>query len=135
VDSREVAARYYEALGRNDLDGVISTLDPACHTDVPGATFEDREGVRAWMKAFFDAFPDIQHSIGELDVDGSRVGADVHVVATHTAPMATAQGTIPATGRPIEITARNEMRIEGDAIAELRIEFDAARFMGQLGVG
>jgi len=135
METKEVAARYFAALERNDLDGVIATLDPACRAEVPGTVFDSREEVRAWMKSFFDAFPDIRHSIGELEVDGQRAAVDVHVDGTQTEPLVTPQGTIPATGKPIDFTARNEMEIASDAVARLRIDFDAAGFMRQLGVG
>ena len=135
MEARAVADRYYEALRRNDLDGVISTLDPQCRAEVPGATLDGREQVRGWMGSFFDAFPDISHSTSDLDVEGETVAAAVHVTGTHTEPFVTPQGTLPPTGRQIDIRARNEMDVRDDSIAALRISFDAADFMRQLGLG
>ena len=48
--------------------------------------------------------------------------------------MVTPQGTIPATGRTVEIVARNMMNVDDDAIGTLRISFDAGAFMHQLGL-
>jgi predicted ester cyclase len=135
MDALAVAERYYGALRKNDLDGVIATLDRGCQAEVPGGMLDGADQVRGWMGSFFAAFPDIEHSTGELDVQGQTVAADVHVVATHTEPFVTPQGTIPPTGRPIDIRARNEMEIRDDAIAALRISFDADDFMRQLGLG
>jgi predicted ester cyclase len=135
MDARAVAERYYGALRENDLDGVIATLDPACQAEVPGGTLDGREGVRGWMGSFFNAFPSIEHSTGELDVQGQRVAADVHVTGEHTQPFVTPQGTIPPTGRTVDFRARNEMEIRGDSISALRISFDADDFMRQLGIG
>ena len=102
---------------------------------MPGATLDGREQVRGWMGSFFDAFPDIGHSTGELDVDGQSVSVDVRVTGTHTEPMVTPQGTIPATGKRIELAATNVMEVQGDSIVVLRIAFDAADFRRQLGMG
>ena len=135
MDAKAVAERYYGALRKNDLEGVIGTLDPGCRAEVPGATLDGAEQVRGWMGSFFDAFPDIAHSTGELDVAGQTVSADVHVTGTQTETMVTPQGTIPPTGRTIDLAARNEMEVRDDAIATLRISFDAADFMRQLGLG
>ena len=135
MEDRAVADRYYEALRQNDLDGVISTLDPQCRAEVPGATLDGREQVRGWMGSFFDAFPDISHSTSDLEVQGRTVSATVHVTGTQTAPFVMPQGTLPPTGRTIDIRARNEMDVRDDSIAALRITFDAADFMRQLGLG
>jgi predicted ester cyclase len=134
MEARQVADRYYEALRQNDLDGVISTLDPQCRAEVPGATLDGREQVRDWMGSFFDAFPDISHSTGDLEVEGRTVSATVHLTGTHTEPFVTPQGTLPPTGRTIDIRARNEMDVGDDSIGALRITFDAAGFMRQLGL-
>jgi predicted ester cyclase len=101
----------------------------------PGATLDGREQVRGWMGSFFDAFPDISHSIGDLEVRGQTVVANVHVTGTHSEPFMTPRGTVPPTGRTIDIRARNEMDVRDDSIAALRITFDAADFMRQLGLG
>ena len=135
MDARAVADRYYEALRRNDVDGVVSTLDPQCQAEVPGATLDGREQVRGWMGSFFDAFPDISHSISDVDVRGQTVCATVHVTGTHSEPFVTSQGTVPPTERTIDIRARNEMDVRDDSIGALRITFDAADFMRQLGLG
>ena len=135
MEARAVADRYYEALQQNDLDGVISTLDPQCRAEVPGGTLDGREQVHAWMSSFFDAFPDISHSTSDLKVQGQTVSATVHVTGTHTEPFVTPQGTLPPTGRTIDMRARNEMDVRDDSIGALRIRFDAADFMRQLSLG
>src|SRR5439155_20764957 len=84
MDANAVAERYYGALRKNDLEGVIGTLDQGCRAEVPGGTLDGAEQVRGWMGSFFDAFPDIEHSIGDLDVAAQSVSADVRVTGTHT---------------------------------------------------
>ena len=102
---------------------------------MPGATLDGREQVRGWMGSFFDAFPDISHSTGDLEAQGRTVSATVHVTGTHTEPFVTPQGTLPPTGRTIDIRARNEMDVRDNSIGALRITFDAADLMRQLGLG
>jgi predicted ester cyclase len=47
----------------------------------------------------------------------------------------TPQGALPATQRRIDFRAHNEMRLSDGSIRELRISFDPADLMHQLGAG
>jgi predicted ester cyclase len=131
----DVAKRYYEGLVRIDAAGVAGLLTQDAKVEVPGATLTGPEQFKGWMQVFFDAFPDITHEHAELEVDGSNVSTELSVKGTHTAPLVSPQGTVPATGKPIEIQATNTMRVEGDRIVELSISFDQDDFMRQLGMG
>ncbi len=134
AEARAVAEEYYDALRANDLDRITARFDPTSRTEVPGAVLEGPDQVRAWMKSFFDAFPDIRHEVGDLAVAGQTVSTDVRVSGTHTAPMVTPEGTIPPTGRTIDLAAENTMEVGDDSIVALRITFDPGLFMQQLGL-
>ncbi len=133
-DPKAVAEHYYDRLQAGDLDDLAAVLDPACVAHVPGATLTGPDAIRGWMQSFFDAFPDIAHERGALDVDGGSVSTEVTVRGTHSAPLVTPDGAIPATGRSLDLAARNEMEIDGGTIQRLRISFDEADFAQQLGL-
>lgn len=133
-DPTEVAGRYYAALSTNDSVAVSETLSPACTVHVPGAELEGREQVQGWMQSFFDAFPDIEHERGELARSGDTVETDLRIRGTHEAPLVSPDGQIPATGKRVEFTAHNVLRVEGDHISELTISYDPVDFMRQLGI-
>lgn len=134
-DASLVGQRYYQSLHDRNLDAVIGTLDRNCRAEVPGGVLDGSEAIRGWMGSFFDAFPDIEHDRGEVTVSGDTVSADLLVHGTHTRPLVTPQGTIPATNRQMKIHAQNTLQVRNGAITDLKISFDAADFMRQLGVG
>ena len=133
-DARRVAEAYYAGLAALDLDAVAATLTPDMHAEAPGMTFEERGQLLAWMQGFFDAFPDIEHVVDRLDAAEGRAEADLRVIGTHTAPLVGPEGSIPPTGRRMELHAHNEMEIADGAITSVRITFDPADLMRQLGL-
>jgi predicted ester cyclase len=134
VEARSVAEAYYAALAAIDLDGVAATLAPDVHAEAPGVTFEERGPLLAWMRGFFDAFPGIEHIVDRLEVAGGRAEADLRVIGTHTAALVGPEGSIPPTGRRMELHARNDMQIADGTIRSVRIEFDPGDLMRQLGL-
>jgi predicted ester cyclase len=133
ADARSAADAYYGALKVNDFGGAAGTVREGAVVEVPGATLKGPEQFLGWMEVFFAAFPDLTHEIS-YTTDGDNVRADVTARGTHTGPLVSPEGTIQATGRPIEIVATNEARVEGDKIAAMTISFDQANFMEQLGL-
>ena len=134
ANAAEVAGRYYDALGRNDATAVGQTLSEDCTAHVPGATLEGRAQVLGWMQPFFDAFPDLEHVPGELTERGDTVETDLRLRGTHSAPLVSPEGEIPATGRRVDFIAHNVLRVAHDEIVELTITFDPADFARQLGL-
>ena len=134
ADERSVAEAYYAGLAALDLDAVGATLAPDVRAEAPGVTFEAREQLLGWMRGFFDAFPGIEHVVDRLDAGDGRAEADLRVIGTHTAPLVGPQGSIPPTGRRMELHAHNEMEIADGAITSVRIAFDPGELMSQLGL-
>ena len=134
ADARAVAEAYYAGLSALDLDAVGATLAPDVHAEAPGVTFEERGQLLAWMQGFFDAFPGIEHVVDRLDAGDGRAQADLRVIGTHTAPLVGPEGSIPPTGRRMELRAHNEMEIADGVITCVRIAFDPDDLMRQLGL-
>ncbi len=133
-EALDVANRYYTALAGNDAKAVAALLTDDAAVNVPGGGLTGPAQCEGWMQSFFDAFPDITHAHDALEENGDTVSTTVHVAGTHTAPLVSPDGALPATGKKMVIAARNTMRISDGRIAELTIEFDQADFMRQLGM-
>ncbi len=134
MDAIVVCERYYAALRDRDLNGAIATLALDCKAEAPGASLANRDAIEAWIGGFFSAFPDISHETQKLELAGETVLVDLHLHGTHTRPLVTPQGAIPATNRSIAFDAKNKLQVRGGKIINLHIAFDAADFMRQLGV-
>ena len=54
---------------------------------------------------------------------------------THTGPLATPAGEVMGSGRRFRIEGAGVLELRDGRIASERVYFDAARFLGQLGIG
>lgn len=131
---RDVVEQYFKLVNAADLDGVRAILTPDAEFVAPGPVTGGPDMVVGWMGPFLSAFPGIDHQIDHLVEAGDDVATEITVTGTHTEPMVTPQGELPATGKQLVLKAVNVMRLRDGKIAELRIYFDQMSFMGQLGL-
>ena len=59
---------------------------------------------------------------------------ELHIRGTHTAPLVSPQGEIPATGRSIDFRSCDMVRLEDGRLATYHVYFDQMGFMHQLGL-
>jgi steroid delta-isomerase-like uncharacterized protein len=87
------------------------------------------DGVRAWVRAFRTAFPDVDDRVQEQICEGDVVVTRVRVVGTQLGPF---RG-LPPSGRRADFTAIGIDRFDGDKVIERSAFFDLADLMRQLG--
>ena len=96
---------------------------------------EGIEGIRIYITAFREAFPDARFTIADIGADGDRVWARTVATGTHTGPLRLEDGTIiPPTGNPLNLEAMTIARFEEGKIAELWHQADVLGIFRQLGV-
>jgi steroid delta-isomerase-like uncharacterized protein len=88
------------------------------------------EGHSAFGAAFYAGFPDLYHTIDEVIADENSAVVRFTLRGTHTSDFM----GIPATGKPIEVTAIAIQHIADGKVTSLRAEFDQAGMLRQLGV-
>lgn len=86
---------------------------------------------QGWGKAL----PDSRCTFDNAVASGSTVMLELTWHGTHSGPLETPNGTIPATGKPIEIRACFVTEIEGEKAKLQRHYFDMATLLRQIGVG
>ncbi len=91
------------------------------------------EAIAVWQ-AWATAFPDSRATIHNELASGNMVILEHTWNGTHRGPLQTPTGTIPATGKPIEVRACMIVEIAGDKAAVQRHYFDMATLLQQLGV-
>ncbi len=94
-----------------------------------------REVIEQTTLAMSTAFPDMQWTIVTLLVDGSRVACELHIEGTHTGPLESPGGDVPATGRTVSFDVLEilEFNAEGQVV-EHREYMDPGALMAQLGL-
>jgi steroid delta-isomerase-like uncharacterized protein len=126
----------YERFNARDMEGCLALLsDDFVLEDVAaGLTFNGPEGFREWVEPFLRAMPDSSTEVTSVVDAGEWVATEHTGRGTHTGPLATPGGEIPATGRSVEIRFGEFFRLRDGKIAMLRAYYDTAGIMRQLGV-
>ena len=133
----DIAQAPMLTFNKRDWDGVRScTTTDFVYEDV--ATNRKIEGVdqviEAWQ-AWIVAFPDLNGTFVNSYVSGTNIVCDESIGrGTHTGPMQTPDGEIPATGKSIEFRSCRIVEIEGEKVKSIRQYFDMMTMLQQLGL-
>ena len=85
------------------------------------------------FKGWKTAFPDAVGTVTSAFASGSKAALEVTWKGTHTGPLETPEGTIPASGKRQETSAAFFLTFEGDKIKESHHYFDSMTLLKQIG--
>ncbi len=100
TDRVRLALSLFDALATGDLDAWQSRLAPDFTFSYPG--MPDGKGVdaaRAYNDPFAPAFSDWKVDVHRSAISDDTVFVEMTVNATHSGPLVTPEGTLPASGR------------------------------------
>ena len=122
------------AYARNDIEGVVATLDPSYVVHGPFAgKAEGREAGRKTYETILNAFTGQEIKILNMMTKGDTVVTEYMWTATFTGPLQTSQGTLPPNGRRIEYAAAEFFRVNSKGlITEERAYYDSYGILKQL---
>jgi ketosteroid isomerase-like protein len=119
----------------NDYD--FEALRPLFAADVetrtPGGTLTGFEEWRAMGEAFKLAAPDGHHQALRQWEDGDSVIVEGVFAGTHTGPLTTEAGQLPASGNAFALPYVDIFQLSGGVCVSHRVYWDNAGFMMQLG--
>ncbi len=99
-----------------------------------GMTFNGREEFRNFMQGFKQAFPDMKLKHENIVSNGNKVAVEMTATGTHTGPLQTPAGVIPATGKEIELKVSEFFEWENGKFTKITNYQDAGSLMRQIGV-
>jgi steroid delta-isomerase-like uncharacterized protein len=134
MNHRHVVDAMFKAVDARDYGAIEDLLTEQCEFAAPGVRSTGRQTVIAFMTPFLNAFPDLTHEVVSYVEDGDQVAFELHIRGTHTAPMVSPQGEIPATGKPVDFHSCDMVHLEDGRIASYHVYFDQMDFMAQLGL-
>lgn len=119
-----------EVLNAGDLEAIdeLFTEDYVMHDPNVPDDIEGREGFRAYVRTFRDAFPDLEVEQVDQLVDGDEVATRFVIRGTHEGELL---GIAP-TGRTVTVNGTIVSRLEGDRIAEEWTVVDVLGMLQQL---
>ena len=132
--AREVSDRYTDAINAHDEEAIAALYEDGATFSEPGGEFTDREAIAGYWRAFFDAFPDFQGRDDFKAEAGDTAINEWSVEGTHSGPLETPEGTIPATGRRVVVRGCDALTVRGGLIQSHRAYYDQLGLMAQLGV-
>ena len=138
-DNAAIVRDLYDAFNDHDLDraaAMVSEDFELVDFAADGQAFRGPEGFRQWHQIFLTAVPDAKAEVTNVVAagEGGWVFTEHIGRGTHTGPLVGPSGTIPPTGRKIELPIGELFRVENGKIALIHAYYDGATMMRQLGV-
>lgn len=132
--TKEIALDHMKRLNAGDVAGAAALLAEDCvnHSAVPEA--QGRAGFTRIIGKLRGAFPDINHTVDDVIVDGDRAVLRLTVTGTHSGPMTFLHLQMPATGKPVRFEQIHIMRVADGKIVEHWLGSDSLALFRQLGV-
>jgi steroid delta-isomerase-like uncharacterized protein len=130
----DVVTRFYERYNAGDLDGATALFKTNVRAFDPAAGA--MEGIDAWLAynaVFKRAVPDGRLELDSAVEEGDRVVIQGRYTGTHSGPLASPEGDVPASGRSLDLHFADCFTIEDGLVAEHRVYYDQMELLGQLG--
>jgi steroid delta-isomerase-like uncharacterized protein len=131
----DVAKEQVIAYNEKDWDRARAALAPEVVYDEVG-TSRKLEGVddvlTAW-RGWATAIPDSRATFHSETVSGNTAVLEITWKGTHSGPLNTGKGEIPATGKKIELRAIQVVDVANDRVKSVRQYFDMATLLQQIG--
>src|ERR1700675_2214934 len=131
----KIAREQIDAFNSGDWERVGALLASDVRYDELGTErkIEGPEKIVELFKGWKTAFPDAVGTVTSAVASGNKVALEVTWKGTHTGPLESAEGTIPASGKRQETPAAFFFTFEGDKVKESRHYFDSMPLLKQIG--
>ena len=134
-DNIKLIQENMDAFNANDMDRFRATLtDGAVYEEF--GTHRRVEGADDWidvLQGWKQAFPNAEGTITNVFSSGNQGIAEVMWRGTHTGDLVGPEGTIPASGKSVELKASMVSTVQEGKIAQANHYFDMATLMQQIG--
>jgi len=130
-----IAREQVDAFNTGDWERLQAGLaaDARYHEFATQREVEGPEKIVELFKGWKTAFPDAAGTVTSAVGSGNMAALEVTWKGTHTGPLETAEGTIPASGKRQETPAAIVFTFEGGKIKEDRQYFDLMTLLKQIG--
>jgi predicted ester cyclase len=130
--ARETAEKFFEAFAAGKITDATELFDPSCITMMPtGAlTQAEHEGMGHAFKA---GLPDSSMAIDQVVESGDEIVVLGHFKGTHTGDLQSPGGTIPASGKTLNLRFMDYFKVVSGKIVDHQTIFDQVEMLTQLG--
>jgi steroid delta-isomerase-like uncharacterized protein len=123
---------FYDAFATAEVSNWLPLFSDDCITITPAGAL-DTAGHQALGHAFHAAFPDAHMEVVRTIESGDEVYVSGRFLGTHTGDLVSPNGTIPASGKPIDFAYVDYFRVVDGKIAAEEVLWDQLTFLAQVG--
>ncbi len=132
--AKDAAQKFYDLFGAGRIADTAALFDPSCITLFPTGPLNAAEHIQV-AQAFKSGFPDSTMTVEHAVESGDEAVIVGRYTGTQTGDLHSPDGTIPATGRPIDLQFMDYVKVGRDGkIVDHTVVFDQMAMLGQLGV-
>jgi uncharacterized protein (TIGR02246 family) len=117
-----------------DLEGFLELFQPDCEIVFPGALLRGIDQWREFQRMYLEAFPDGSYEVRHNEPVGDIVFVEGVWSGTHTGPLTTPEGELPATGQRVTVPFALVITIRDGRLATVHNYHDRFDFLTQLGL-
>lgn len=133
--TKQILALNIAAINSRDIEAYLANQ----HPDVEllfsgGGHLRGREEVKQYILTMWEAIPDGKLTFGEQVLGKDAMATEVIFTGTHTGPLVTPNGMLPATGKKIKLHSVSMLRVKDGMIISEHSYFDQVEMLTQLGV-
>ncbi len=131
----KIAREHVTAFNSGDWEKLRAGLAADARYDEFGTQrmVEGPDKIVELFKGWKTAFPDAAATVTSAVASGNKAGLEVTWKGTHTGPLVTPEGTIPASGKSQETPGAIFFTFEDDKVKESRQYFDSMTLLKQIG--
>jgi steroid delta-isomerase-like uncharacterized protein len=128
-------AQFEVRFGSQDYEGFLDLFADDAVYVAPTGRYEGREGIRAWLDRWSEAFSDVSFVSSLVVEQDDAVAAEWTWRAVHSGPLTPTDGSaIPATGNVLESPGVTIIRVRDGRIVAARDYQDQLETIIQLGL-
>ena len=131
-EARRVTKRFYDSFGSGDFDAAGECFADSCVTASPVGDM-DKTQHEAFGRAFKGGLPDVRMEIVRAAEAGDQVFVHGRLRGTHTADLVSPNGTLPASGKPLDLAFADYFQVQGGRIVAHETIWDQMALLTQLG--
>lgn len=130
-----VAHQIIDMFSQGDIDGLRKLVDPdVVYEEIgTGRRVQGADAYLELLRGWRQAFPDVAGNVTSGVETGNQVALEVTWAGTHTGPLGTPNGDIPATGKPIEIQASFWCTLRNGKVVQIHNYIDMLTMLQQIG--
>ena len=133
-DAMGLATDLIEQFNRRDFAGMLESAGGQVdYTEIgTGRHITDADEFVAALEAWTTGFPDVRGTVLSAMRDGDRLAMEIRWDGTHTGPLVTPSGTLPASGNPSSTRAVEIFTVRDGRIVDMTHYLDVMGMLTQI---